>query len=178
MLAAFGPWIGQLGEVVAPVHRLHPRGVLGHPGEVLLPVAGVDADEDVLGREAVGHHVVHEAALVVQEARVDRLPVVGLAEVVGDERVGALQRPLAAELDLPHVRDVEQTGGVPHRLVLGHHPGVLDRHVPAGEVDHPRPERAVSLVERCLLGHGGVGRTTPPHRGRSRLSKGGARTPP
>ena len=75
---------------------------------------------------------------------------------------GALQRALAAELDLPHVRDVEQTGRAPHRLVLGHHPGVLDGHVPAGEVDHPRPERAVNPVERCLRAMGcGPDYTTP-----------------
>ena len=59
-----------------------------------------------------------------------------------------LQRARAAELDLAHVRDVEQAGGGAHRLVLGDHAGVLHRHVPAGEVDHPRPELAVGLVER------------------------------
>jgi microsomal dipeptidase-like Zn-dependent dipeptidase len=99
--------------------------------------------------DAVGvDHVVDEATLVVQQPGVDRLPVGAPAEVVGDQRVGALQRPLPAELDLPHVRDIEHPRGLPHRLVLRHHPAVLDGHVPAGEVDHPAAVGDVPIVKR------------------------------
>ena len=55
------------------------------------------------------------------------------------------------DLDLAHVRDVEDPGVGADRPVLLDHPLVLDGHLPAGERDHPRAECDVAVVERRLL---------------------------
>ena len=58
-------------------------------------------------------------------------------------------RPL--DLDLAHVRDVEDAGVGAHGPVLLDDALVLDGHLPAGERHHPRPERDVAVVERRAL---------------------------
>ena len=57
-------------------------------------------------------------------------------------------RPL--DLELAHVRDVEDAGVGAHGAMLLDHALVLDRHLPAGEGNHPRAERDVAVVERRL----------------------------
>ncbi len=52
------------------------------------------------------------------------------------------------DVELPHVGDVERAGVAAHGEVLGDHALVLDRHLPAGERDHPRAGRDVALEER------------------------------
>ncbi len=96
-----GPLDRQLGVVIAAVHGLHHPGVLPHPGKVLRPVAGIDANENALGRETVGHHVVDEATAMVEQPRVHRLAVGDAPQVVGDEPVGRRERSWALEFDLP-----------------------------------------------------------------------------
>ena len=57
-------------------------------------------------------------------------------------------RPRPLDLELAHVRDVEDAGVAAHGAVLGDHALVLHGHLPAGERDQPRAERDVPLVER------------------------------
>src|SRR5207248_11543341 len=52
------------------------------------------------------------------------------------------------DLELAHVRDVEDAAFCPHRLVLGNHAFVLDGHLPAREGNHARPEGDVTVVKR------------------------------
>ena len=52
------------------------------------------------------------------------------------------------DLDLAHVRDVEDAGVGADRAVLGDHALVLDRHLPAGERHHARAGGDVAVVER------------------------------
>ena len=58
------------------------------------------------------------------------------------------QRVAALDLDLAHVADVEQAGGVAHRVVLIHDAAILNRHLPAAELDHPRAQGDMAIVER------------------------------
>lgn len=63
-----------------------------------------------------------------------------------------------AQVDHGHVVDVEH-GIATHLVVLFDLRTVVDRHVPAAEVDSSwRAERAMGVVEEGLLGHGGLGR--------------------
>ncbi len=55
-------------------------------------------------------------------------------------------RPL--DLELAHVRDVEDAAVRAHGAVLRDHALVLDRHLPAGEGHHPRAGGDVAVVER------------------------------
>src|SRR4029453_11147657 len=61
--------------------------------------------------------------------------------------------------------DIEQPGPGPDRQVLIADAGVLDRHVPATELDHARAKRAMPGVERCLLQ---TARNSLSHRGNNR----------
>ena len=71
------------------------------------------------------------------------------------ERTGRVSRRSAAsiagtdELDLAHVRHVEEPGGGTDRRVLLEDRGVLDRHLESAELDHPRGETQVRVVEGC-----------------------------
>src|SRR4029453_19269347 len=54
----------------------------------------------------------------------------------------------ALDVNLPHVRDVEDAAVGAHGAVLRGHPLVLHRHFPARERDEARSRRDVALVER------------------------------
>ena len=60
----------------------------------------------------------------------------------------ARRRPF--DLDLAHVRDVEDAGVGSDGPVLLDHALVLHGHLPAGEGNHARPEGDVTIVERRL----------------------------
>src|SRR5581483_1754875 len=64
------------------------------------------------------------------------------------ERAGGVPAP---ELELAHVAHVEAADGGADGAVLLDDPGVLDRHVPAAEADHPGAEAHVGRVERSAL---------------------------
>src|SRR5262249_44817673 len=54
-------------------------------------------------------------------------------------------------LDLAHVRDVEHADGRAHREMLLANPGVLDRHLPAGERHEPRSGGDVTVMQGRAL---------------------------
>jgi len=54
-----------------------------------------------------------------------------------------LERALAGNFDLAHMRDVEQSGRGTDRHVLGGDAGVLHGHVPAAKWDHASAESNV-----------------------------------
>jgi hypothetical protein len=62
------------------------------------------------------------------------------------------------QVDLPHVRDVEEPRVLAHRAMLGQDPRVLHRHLEAGELDQARAEGAVAVVEGRAAEAGGAGR--------------------
>ena len=77
-----------------------------------------------------------------QIMRVVRAPL-GQARRVADERRRRGPRRLrAADPHLAHVREVEQPRALAHRAVLLEDAGVLDGHLPAGEVDQPAAQLA------------------------------------
>jgi hypothetical protein len=55
---------------------------------------------------------------------------------------------IAAELQPPHMRDIEHADGIARRLMLLGDRCVLDRHTPAGEIDHAAAVRDVPIVKR------------------------------
>ena len=62
-------------------------------------------------------------------------------------------------------REVEEAGPLAHGAVLLEDAGVLDRHLPAAEVDDPGPERLVPLVERrASRGPSVIDRASPARR--------------
>jgi hypothetical protein len=111
-----------------------------------LDVRGVHDEEVVVGATAVGDEVVDDPAPVVGEQCVLGVAVARLVEVVGEARLQVVVRAVPRDLQLSHVRDVEDACGRPHCTVLAHDGRVLHRHLPAGERDEARAESGVALV--------------------------------
>src|SRR5690606_5878815 len=106
------------------------------------------------------YEVVEDRAALVARDRVQRAAVREAAEVVRDQPIDGRDGIGTGHLELAHVRDVEQTRAGAHGLVLDADPGVLDRHVVAGEGHELRAEAPVFLVkgrgsERGAHGAGG-----------------------
>ena len=90
---------------------------------------------------------------LVGDDRVLRLADVECGGVVGEHVLQEGQRVGAADHEAPHVRHVEQPRPAARGQVLADDAaGVLDRHLPAGEVDDLAAGRDVPFVERCALG--------------------------
>ena len=133
--------------------RVHGDGIADagdvrlNPAPVLLDVAGVDDEQEVLGRPPVDEDVVDDRALWRRQRRVLDLPDREPRGVVARQLLDGRQGIRAGDLDLAHVADVEQPDALAHREVLGRDAGVLDGHVPAAERHHARAQRDVRGVE-------------------------------
>ncbi len=64
-------------------------------------------------------------------------------------------RLASPDFDLAHVADIEQADALAHGVVLFKDAGILHRHVPAAEIDHPGTELAVCGVECGSFERGG-----------------------
>ena len=128
--------------VLVSVFRIHDeqKVVLCEPVEigVVYRTAGLVGDEGVL-----------------RQTRIERLSVVGQGVHKKSFGTGA------ADPEAAHVRDVEQSSGPAGREMLLHDPGgVLDRHVPSAELDHPGAgfhvpvmQDGVPKLDYLCLGH-------------------------
>lgn len=105
-------------------------------GEILLPVCGVDDDEEVVGAP-VDEHVVYRPPVLIADHRVAGLTGLEPRYVPRYEPLDGFFGVRAAEDDLAHVRDVEEPCGSAYRLMLGLYAFVLHRHLPPGEVHEP-----------------------------------------
>ena len=144
---------GEQTDAVAPVldaDRRRVAGVSGDPREVLLDVRRVHAEEEGVLGEAVNRDVVDRAAGLVAQAAVADGADRERCDGAGDEPLGRGDRSRPGEMDLAHVRDVEDPRALADGRVLGEDRRVLHGHQEAAELDHPRAERAVRRGERCL----------------------------
>jgi len=108
-------------------------------------VGGIRDREVVIGPQAVGEEVVEDAAVLIAQQRVLRAADRHLRDVVGVHALQEVLRAGSRDLDLAHVRDVEDAGRAAHGEVLGANAvAVLHRHLPAGE----RHELATGLAVR------------------------------
>ncbi len=136
----FGPLDREKSPLRRDVFGLGESRVIG------LDVRGVHDEEVVVGAAPVGDEVVDDPAPVVGEQRVLRVAVSRLVEVVCEARLQVIVGAVPRDLQLSHVRDVEDARGRPHRAVLAHDGRVLHRHLPAGKRDEARAESGVALV--------------------------------
>ena len=148
----------QLGEVAADIVQLHPGiAAIGqhllHPGEVLGGVGGVDAAEVMVLVEAIEGQIVDHPAVRVAHGGVLHLAVGQLGDIVGGQPLEKSQSSGPLDLNLPHVGDIEQPGGVANRQMLFDHPPILDRHLPAAEGDHAPPQATVMFIQRRFFQH-------------------------
>src|SRR6266513_1539764 len=127
-----------------------PRSVLTKPRQVLLPIRGVDDHKEALAASIHDEVVDHPSLLVANEV-VLRVPVPEGREIVGDQSLQELERRRAGQPESAHVGHIEQPRDLAHRQVLVANRGVLLRHLPPAEVDHPPTEGHMAAVERCAV---------------------------
>ena len=125
----FGQGVGDDGRVAR----------VGHDHE---PVVGEAIDDEVVEDPAVGGHDHRVLGPADRQARWG----------ADQRRVERGRGLLALDPQLAHVRQVEQPGPLADGAVLLEDGRVLDRHPPAGEVDHPGAEGLVSGRQRRLVG--------------------------
>jgi hypothetical protein len=128
-----------------------PGRLRREPARDLGRVGGVRDQQHVLVVVEVGDQVVDDApGLGVAAQGVLRLAVPDLPEVVAQRRVDVRRRARTGDHQLAEVADVEDADRLPHRGVLLEHatPGILQRHLPARELRHPRPECDVTIMQR------------------------------
>ena len=139
-------------------------------------VGGVGDRQVALDTQPVGEEVVEHPAVLAAEnavlrpahadahadasARADPAVERNLGDVVGEQPLQQRQRLGPRRFDLAHVRDVEDPAGFSHGHVLLQDAPILDRHLPAGELDEPGPGGPVTLEQggaaqrrRALCGH-------------------------
>ena len=73
---------------------------------------------------------------------------IGESELSGERVVEEGRSVRPRDHDLGHVRDVEQTGRLAHRVVLGKVGSVAHRHLPSGEIGEARAGVGVELIQR------------------------------
>ncbi len=117
-------------------------------GNITDLAGAIDDDEDFIVALVEEHQVVDDAAVVVEQQAV-ALPAFGQIDHIhrhqGFEGAGGVG---AFKAQLPHVRDIEQTGGPARVQVLGHQAlVVLHRHAVAGKGDHARAHADVHVVQ-------------------------------
>ena len=94
--------------------------------------------------------VIDKCALLGHQPGIVRLPHDKFRRVVASDVLDELERLRPANLNLPHVADVEQARRRARRHVLSHDARILDRHVPPAKIDHFGLEAAVDAVQRGL----------------------------
>ncbi|MCY1419758.1 hypothetical protein D9M71_353540 [compost metagenome] len=124
------------------------------PGHVLIAGGGID-HQAIAEVGEVDDEIVDDAALLVEHGAVERLA--GRLQAVDIVRQQDLQpvpglRP--ADIDYGHVGDVEDTTIAAHLVVLLDLGAVVQRHVPAAEIDHLGSQCQVLVMQWSALSHG------------------------
>src|SRR5699024_42586 len=76
-----------------------------------------------------------------------------LVDAVGQQMTQKIAYALAMQIHHAHVRYIEHAGLTAYGVMLVDLRAVVDRHVPAAEVDHARTQFAVGGVQYCFLRH-------------------------
>ncbi len=106
--------------------------------------------------DVVDDQVVDDATLLVQHAGIKRLAAHRqLGHIVGQQVAQEFPGPLARKIHDGHVRHVEDAGMLSHGVVLFLLRAVVQRHVPATEIDDARAGSDVLIKERRFFCHHG-----------------------
>jgi hypothetical protein len=100
-------------------------------------------------------HVVEDAAVVPADESRPHLAELECRDVVRQQPVEQATGVRSGESQTSHMSDVKQPGASPDGVMLVRDRRVLDRHVPAGEVDEPGAVGGVPIVEDRGVHEGG-----------------------
>jgi len=134
------------------------RRVLADPRQIRLCGCGIDHQPPAGFIDEIDDEVIDHAAGFVQHARIQRLA--GGAELVhriGNEATQKRAGLRAREVNHAHVADIKHPGGAAHVVVLLHLRTVMERHLPAAKIHHPRTQGAVAGIQWSGFQHEGAG---------------------
>src|SRR5687767_1098321 len=114
--------------------------------EVFLLVTRVYADEKMVVGDFVDQDVIHKTAMFVEQPRILDLAYLKARGGVRRRPIGQFGGLGPTNVDLAHVAYVEQARPLPYRLMLIQNSRILDRHIPAAEIDHSGAGRPVKPV--------------------------------
>ena len=149
-----GPWPldRQEAHFVGSVLKRHIERLrtLGDPLPILDPSSGVHHQHEVIGH-TIDDEIVENTTVLGTHRRVLALPHRQTLRIVYAHELHQIESLGAADQELPHVRNVEDTAHLTHGPVLSRNPSrVLDRHLIAGKRHHLGPETKVHIVEGGL----------------------------
>ena len=157
---------GGLAPRIGALHRNHRHvlaldhrhveidGMLGNPRQVLVTRSGVhDHAIPRVGHE-IDDQIVDHAAAGQQHAGIQRLAdSFEAAHVVRQEEPQEFPDTSAGQVHDGHVRHIEYAGIAAHRVVLFDLRTIVQRHVPAAEVDDFCAMLDMCVVKRSLKAH-------------------------
>ncbi len=139
---------------IAARSNVHLRRMLvalrGKPRVILVGGAGIDDETEPVTGKKINDQIVDHAARGIEQARVERRArLLQAIDVVGKHITQQITTARAAHVYREHVRHVEHPAVAPHAMMLFELRAVVQRHVPAAEIDHARAHLAMDGVERC-----------------------------
>ena len=128
--------------------------LLANPCKIFFTRGGID-DEAVTGRvEVINDQVVNHSAGSIQHARIQGLARIAyFRNIIRQQAAQEILRAITCEVDNCHVRHVEYTGFVADCVMFLFLRAVVDRHVPATEVDDACAGLEVLFVQWCFQSH-------------------------
>ncbi|MCY1394715.1 hypothetical protein D9M68_459440 [compost metagenome] len=143
---------GQVGAFVDPHVEALAAGL--HPGQVLVAGGGID-HQAIAAAGEVDDQVVDHPAPLIEHGAVERLAG-GLQtlDVVGQQVLEPGLGLGTGNVHHGHVGDVEDAAIATHLVVLLHLGTVVQRHVPAAEIDHLGSQSQVLVMQWSALSHG------------------------
>ena len=127
--------------------HIETGAMLPHPGQILVPRGRIDHRTESPGPEKVDDQVIDDPARVVQHAGVEcTTRRFQLGNVIGQQILQIPQRAGTLEIDNRHVRDIKHTGIATDGMMLIDLRPVMQRHVPATEIDNARIGGDVTFI--------------------------------
>ena len=130
-----------LGGALVPCDPRHDLGTIRCVHDHAKPV-----------RPPVDQHIVQNAAALVADQSISDLALLHRRGVVGENPLDQVQRVRPLEPQPAHVTDVKNPRRRSDRLMFLNDAAVLNRHVPAGEIDYASAVGHVPIIERSALG--------------------------
>jgi hypothetical protein len=118
------------------------------PRKIFIRASRVHNEQVLLLPDTINDQVINDSAALVQQKRVLPDADIELVDVVCEHGIEPFARFRSIGDQLAHMRNVENTDIVSHRLMFLHDAGVLHRHQPPCEWNHLRAEPNVLVVKR------------------------------
>lgn len=122
------------------------------PLPIFIGRAGVYDQPQMVKASTVDEQVIDDRALFGGQRGVLSLAVDEFGDVVRGQAIHKRDGVVTADVDLAHVRDVEETGvrsGT--EVFFDSAGGILNGHIPAAEIDHAAAHLAVSVIKWSLF---------------------------